>query len=37
MRERLGDDYLDEHAAALEAQWEWALELRLIDSARDLA
>lgn len=36
MRERLGDEYLAEHAAFLEAQWKWAKELGMIDEEMDL-
>jgi hypothetical protein len=36
MRQRLGDDYLADHADFLEAQWEWAKELGMIDEETDL-
>lgn len=36
MRLRLGDEYLVEHADFLDAQWEWAKELGMIDEEVDL-
>ncbi len=36
MRERLGDEYLAEHAVFLEAQWGWCLELGMVDEETDL-
>lgn len=36
MHERLGDEYLAEHADFLEAQWGWTKELGMIDEDVDL-
>ena len=36
MRHRLGDEYLAEHADFLEAQWDWAKELGMIDEEVDI-
>jgi hypothetical protein len=32
MRQRLGDEYVDSNAGFLEAQWEWAKELGMIEA-----
>ena len=36
MRRRLGEDYLTEHEAFLEAQWEMAKAFGMIDPEMDL-
>jgi hypothetical protein len=36
MRRRLGDEYLADHADFLEAQWDWCLELGMVDEETDL-